>query len=246
MGFFDLFKKKVSPLTAGQERWNGMWELWANGNLQSPIKNLMTYHSEVNNGGHSQYFFNVSNSGNLATEVETVLSVLPDPLRKNLKCAYTAFAAQEDIDNDTNDALFEECDDLFYENEQLIIDMIQEAADNGLDTHRMNLHSSPFEKIKSGEKTIELRLLDEKRQKIKAGDRIVFTNTLTGETVDATVAKLHCFESFEELYKSLPLLKCGYTPEDVDKAHPSDMEAYYSAEQQKQYGVVGIELMPSR
>lgn len=101
------------------------------GDLQSPIKNLMTYHSEVNNGGHSQYFFNVSNSEDLETEVETVLSVLPDPLRENLKCAYTAFAAQENVDDESNDVLFEECDDLFYENEQLIINMIQEAADNG-------------------------------------------------------------------------------------------------------------------
>ncbi len=130
MGFFDLFKKKAPPLTAAQERWNRMWELWANGNLQSPIKNLMTYHSEVNNGGHSQYFLNISNSEDLATEVETVLSVLSDPLGENLKCAYAAFAVQEYVDEESNDVLFEECDDCFYENEQLIIDMIQEAANN--------------------------------------------------------------------------------------------------------------------
>lgn len=54
--------------------------------------------------------------------------------------------------------------------------------------------------------------------------------------------KLHRFDSFAELYRSLPLLQCGYTLEDVDKAHPSDMEQYYSIEEQKQCGVVGIEL----
>ena len=108
--------------------------------------------------------------------------------------------------------------------------------------HEMKLHPSPFEMIKSGKKTIELRLFDEKRQQIKAGDKIVFTNTATGETLDATVAKMHRFDSFEELYRSLPLLKCGYTAEDVDDARPSDMEQYYSPEEQKKYGVVGIEL----
>ena len=113
-------------------------------------------------------------------------------------------------------------------------------------THHMKLHAVPFEMIKRGEKTIELRLYDEKRRQIKAGDSIVFTNTATGETLAATVAKLHCFESFEELYRSLPLLKCGYTPEDVDTADYSDMEAYYSAEQQKKYGVVGVELFLQR
>lgn len=108
--------------------------------------------------------------------------------------------------------------------------------------HPMKLHSAPFAMIKSGEKTIELRLFDEKRQQIKVGDEIIFTDTATGETLRKAVVKLHRFDSFEELYKALPLLRCGYTAEDVDKAHPSDMEQYYSAEEQKQYGVVGIEL----
>ena len=50
------------------------------------------------------------------------------------------------------------------------------------------------------------------------------------------------FPTFEDLYKSLPLLKCGYTDKDVAMAHPSDMEAYYSAQEQEKYGVVGIEI----
>ncbi len=108
--------------------------------------------------------------------------------------------------------------------------------------HNMKLHAAPFERIKSGEKTIELRLFDEKRRQVKTGDRIVFTNTATGETLNTTVVKLHCFDNFEELYQSLPLLKCGYTAEELDNAKPSDMEPYYSVEEQNEYGVVGIEL----
>ena len=106
----------------------------------------------------------------------------------------------------------------------------------------MKLHAAPFKRIKNGQKTIELRLLDEKRQRIQVGDRIVFTNRTTGEKLRAVVKALHRFDSFEELYENLPLLKCGYTAEDIDKAHPSDMERYYSAEEQQKYGVVGIEL----
>lgn len=108
--------------------------------------------------------------------------------------------------------------------------------------HAMKLDPSPFEMIKSGQKTIELRLFDEKRRQIKIGDAIVFTNNATGETLCKRVAGLHRFDSFDELYNSLPLLKCGYTAANVDKAHPSDMERYYSADQQNKYGVVGIEL----
>lgn len=106
----------------------------------------------------------------------------------------------------------------------------------------MKLHPAPFEMIMSGKKTIELRLYDEKRQRIKVDDEIIFTNTNNGETLNRTVKDIHIFESFYELYKSLPLLKCGYTEEDVEKALPSDMEQYYSQEEQEKYGVVGIEL----
>ena len=91
-----------------------------------------------------------------------------------------------------------------------------------------------------------MRLYDEKRQKIKTGDAITFTNTANGEKLTATVKKVHRFNSFEELYKSLPLLQCGYTVENIDAASPRDMEQYYSAEEQKRYGVVGIVLADVR
>lgn len=108
--------------------------------------------------------------------------------------------------------------------------------------HHMKLNPTPFEMIKSGEKTIELRLYDEKRQQVKTGDNIIFTNTATGEILHTTVLKLHRFDTFDELYNSLPLLKCGYTTENVEKANPVDMEQYYSVEEQSKYGVVGFEL----
>ena len=48
--------------------------------------------------------------------------------------------------------------------------------------HSMKLKPLPFAAIQSGKKVLELRLNDEKRQKIKIGDTIVFTQTETGET----------------------------------------------------------------
>ncbi len=107
-------------------------------------------------------------------------------------------------------------------------------------THSMNLRSAPFEKIKSGQKTIELRLNDEKRSKINTGDKIEFINIDTGKRLTAAVVALHRFESFAELYKVLPLDKCGY--KSGERALPSDMDEYYTPEQQKRYGVLGIEI----
>lgn len=111
------------------------------------------------------------------------------------------------------------------------------------ETHAMKLNPEPFEMIENGQKTVELRLWDEKRRNIKAGDEIVFTNTADGRTLCVTVTGIHRFNSFEELYRSLPLLQCGYTEETVKTASPSDMEAYYSVEEQQKYGVVGIEIL---
>jgi len=48
--------------------------------------------------------------------------------------------------------------------------------------------------------------------------------------------------SIIELYKSLSLLECGYTKEDIDTASPCDMEKYYSKVEECKYGVIGIEI----
>ena len=109
--------------------------------------------------------------------------------------------------------------------------------------HVMNLNPSPFEMIKEGNKTIELRLYDEKRKMISIGDIITFTSIGdTSETLNVIVTDLFVFDSFDELYKNLPLLECGYTTEDIDTASPGDMDKYYSKEMQQQYGVVGVKI----
>ncbi len=107
--------------------------------------------------------------------------------------------------------------------------------------HKMKLRLSPFEKIKNGSKTIELRLYDEKRQKVQVGDFIEFT-CLDDEKLrlQTRVTALHRFTSFAELYASLPKEKLGY--KSTDTPDPNHMNEYYSREDQEKYGVLGIEL----
>lgn len=108
-------------------------------------------------------------------------------------------------------------------------------------THYMNLVPSAYAKIEAGTKTIELRLNDEKRQKISVGDEIVFTNTeFEDKKLRTRVLALHHFPSFAELYKNLPLQKCGYAEGEV--ADPDDMLSYYPRERELLYGALGIEL----
>lgn len=107
--------------------------------------------------------------------------------------------------------------------------------------HHMSLQPEPFRKVKSGEKTIELRLNDEKRQRVSVGDQIEFRNLADdSQTVQVCVRAIHRFASFSELYRTLPLTSCGYRA--GEKADPRDMDPYYSREEQQRYGVVGIEM----
>lgn len=107
--------------------------------------------------------------------------------------------------------------------------------------HHMKLKSEPFEKMKSGSKTIKLRLNDEKRQLVQVGDFIEFTliDDIT-QKITTRVIELHHFDSFRELYAALPKGKMGYTENETP--NPDHMDEYYPREKQEQYGVLGIEL----
>ena len=94
-------------------------------------------------------------------------------------------------------------------------------------THTMSLRERPFSLVESGQKTIELRLYDEKRRAIRVGDVIVFTHTDCPErTVRATVIGLHVFPTFDDLYRALPPEKYGYTADEAKTASARDMDVY--------------------
>ena len=106
--------------------------------------------------------------------------------------------------------------------------------------HEMRLHDAPFKKIQSGTKTIEMRLYDEKRQVIQVGDEIEFTSRTTGEKQLTQVIAIHLYNSFAEIYCDYDKVSLGYDIDEV--ASFTDLEKYYSKEEQEKYGVVGIEI----
>ncbi len=105
---------------------------------------------------------------------------------------------------------------------------------------KMHLREKPFFMIKSGKKDIEMRLYDEKRQKIKVGDTIEFSNEETGQTIETEVTNVHVYENFEKLYKDFEKTRLGYMEDE--EAKPEDMAQYYSVPEINKYGVVGIEI----
>ena len=103
--------------------------------------------------------------------------------------------------------------------------------------HKMKLQESPFERIKNGTKTVEFRLYDEKRSKIKIGDQIEFSKLPDlQETILVDVLDLYREDTFENLFKKL------FTDENEIKSKTTSMYQYYSPDEEKQYGVVGIKI----
>jgi len=103
----------------------------------------------------------------------------------------------------------------------------------------MKLQQSPFEKIKNGTKTIELRLYDEKRQKVELGAEIEFSLIDDPETtLRVKVVGLLRYQTFEDLYQDFPPEVTGSDSEDDWKL----MSKYYSREDEEKYGVVGIRI----
>lgn len=103
--------------------------------------------------------------------------------------------------------------------------------------HKMKLNEDPFERIKNGTKTIEFRLYDEKRRKVKIGDKIEFSKLPDlQEKILVDVLDLYTEPSFEELFEKL------YKDKELAKQKANAMYEIYSSENEKKYGVVGIKI----
>jgi len=96
----------------------------------------------------------------------------------------------------------------------------------------MHLHEIPFRAIERGEKKIEVRLFDEKRQAISVGDVIEFLlrpdNT---KKIEKKIVALHRFPTFADFYNVYPA-----------ELSISDARDYYSSEDEQRYGVLAVEL----
>lgn len=106
--------------------------------------------------------------------------------------------------------------------------------------HKLNVQEKYYNLLKSGAKTIELRLYDEKRQAIRIGDTIEFSNLSdTTDTFKANVINLHRAESFAALCDKIDPRRAGM----ADKEELiTVLKEFYPEERQKAYGVVGIEI----
>jgi ASC-1-like (ASCH) protein len=107
-------------------------------------------------------------------------------------------------------------------------------------THKMKLAKEPFEKIVNGQKIIESRLFDEKRQLINVGDEIEFSqNDNQSRMIKTKVKALYRYESFENLFSDFPSSYFGGLSKD---ALLEEINRFYSKEEQDKYEVLGVKI----
>jgi len=104
----------------------------------------------------------------------------------------------------------------------------------------MKLNSDSFDKIKEGSKIIEVRLFDEKRKLIDLGDTITFQREPEKtKLLETSVIGLLRFNTFEDLINDHPTISFG---SDNKEELLNTIRKYYSSEQEKQYGALGIRI----
>ncbi|MGM5488575.1 MAG: ASCH domain-containing protein [Nanobdellota archaeon] len=107
--------------------------------------------------------------------------------------------------------------------------------------HAMKLLNEPFEKIVSGTKTIEIRLFDEKRQKLNVGDTIEFARLDSMDKIKVEIVALLRYDSFRDLINDVGPEQLGHPDGSVDDVLEK-IYTIYSSEQEQCYGVLGIKI----
>lgn len=111
----------------------------------------------------------------------------------------------------------------------------------------MSLASEPYERISSGRKTVEVRLLDEKRKKLTVGDEIVFYKLPDRiECVEVKVTQLRRFSSFKELFVILGKNVFGHSESMTLEKQVNDMYEHYSPEDEQKFSVLAIYFQKSK
>ena len=111
-----------------------------------------------------------------------------------------------------------------------------------MQVHQMKLKRQHFNKIASGEKWVEMRVADEKRKQVLAGDRILFScEEEPMHYLTVSVCAVQFFADFFELAKHYGGAAVGFSGVDAE-----DIAAYmcgiYGADVVQSLGVVALEI----
>lgn len=108
----------------------------------------------------------------------------------------------------------------------------------------MNLQDNFFNMVRNNSKTLEVRLLDDKRKALKIGDTIIFSNS-SNQTIHVTIISLSIYNNFEELLQNNNPVEIGL----INSSKKDTIEQLYSIypeEKCYQYKVLAIKFKKNR
>lgn len=105
----------------------------------------------------------------------------------------------------------------------------------------VHLHPEVFDIVNDGIKNVEIRVNDEKRRKLKIGDKLLFLKRPDDvEKIYAVVKNLVYFNNFSEVVDKYPMERLYLSDISKDE-YISLMKKFYNDEEVAKYGVVAIE-----
>ena len=120
--------------------------------------------------------------------------------------------------------------------------VLEDSVD--ISEHHMSLRDEPFENIKNGIKRVEMRLFDEKRQRIRVGDTISFTRDADdGEHIKTRVIGIYRYNDFNELTRDFKASELGF-PNRSSNYVSGYMSSIYDSEKIEKYGTIAIRISP--
>ncbi|MFC1698052.1 ASCH domain-containing protein [Nanoarchaeota archaeon] len=107
--------------------------------------------------------------------------------------------------------------------------------------YKMRLHPDQFNLVALGKKKIEVRVNDEKRQKLCENDTIQFLKRPDEiEEIFVEIIKLSYYKSFSEVFNKFPNDELGIDIKMSEKDYIAHQRQYYNEDEEKKYGVVVI------
>lgn len=104
----------------------------------------------------------------------------------------------------------------------------------------MSVRHKYFELIKSGAKDIELRAYDEKRKKMKIGDKfLLYDAENPDQSIICEILNMHVAPDFESLFKKIDIKRSGF--KDMTELMDT-ITKFVSREELTREQVVGIEI----
>ena len=108
----------------------------------------------------------------------------------------------------------------------------------------MSVRHKYFELIKSGQKDIELRAYDEKRRKVKIGDKFqLFDAENPDKYIICEILNMHVAPDFESLFKKIDIKRSGF--KDINELMDT-ITKFVSREELAREQVVGMEIKRAR